>query len=135
MTDLLTIVREAFEIQDGSYTTDELAQNLTDRLREEGFRLVPESVALVLDERNRQPGLGYTAEHDHEHAPELLDASAGYAHYVAAGDRDGLQLTLEEVECWPEGWPYNPRTLRRTTVKSIALGLAALDDLLARGVE
>ncbi|MCU1441093.1 MAG: hypothetical protein JWP85_2090 [Rhodoglobus sp.] len=105
---------------------------------EKALRLLTPAVVLAATERARHASLGYDSAHDAEHAPEMLDASASYAHYVSAADRFGLLLTVEEVECWPPAWGesnWTPGALTRTTVKSVALGLAALDDLLARGVE
>lgn len=84
-------------------------------------------------ERQRQIEVeGYTAEHDHGHADELLRAGRCYA---AAADNDLNGFGHARIA--PPDWPWHPSFWKptgdpvRDLEKAGALIAAAIDDLLA----
>jgi hypothetical protein len=95
--------------------------------------------ALIALERARQiHDEGYTAEHDHGHAADLVAAAAGYVLFQQVTVRRGF--SPEEAIYrggnvvppeWPAGWPWKPTGEPvRDLTKAGALVAAAIDALL-----
>jgi hypothetical protein len=86
----------------------------------------------VLVERNHQINdLGFDADHDDTHQPnELPQASAAYMMHAVAQlhPMDGKGYDTDPPPWWP--WEVNfwkPQHVRENLVRSVALGLAAIE--------
>lgn len=92
------------------------------------------AIALVSQERLRQPTLGYDADHDREHELQLVQAGIAYGKAVSYLLSGVVTELRAPVTPWPwdaQFWKPSNRVVR-TLVKAAALLVAAIDALLAK---
>ncbi|WP_319519843.1 hypothetical protein [uncultured Martelella sp.] len=97
-------------------------KNLAGHGRAAGLR----ALMAAINERYRQVAVeGWTVEHDDAHGPAVLAAASGC--YALHAHDDGQPKGFTPA-WWPfaDEW-YRPTTAERDLIKSIALGLAALE--------
>lgn len=101
-----------------------------------------QAVADVLAERKRQIEVeGWTAEHDDTHSDGELARAAGIYAIIAGSNatdyrnatggyhlNDILQGLVTRYWPWDKSW-FKPKTRRQDLVRSVALGLAAIEQL------
>ena len=76
--------------------------------------------------------LQFDAVHDVGHAHELIQAAIGYAAHADSLDEYGVDLAVDELPAWPEGWPFLPGpSTKRELIKAGALIAAAIDEMIA----
>ncbi len=101
-----------------------------------------QAVLDVLAERKRQIEVeGWTAEHDDSHTDGELARAAGIYAIIAGSDATAYRNAIEGyslndilrsliVRYWPGdiSW-FKPKTRRQDLVKSVALGIAAIEQI------
>jgi len=119
--------------------SDETAQRLIEEIsRPDGIFIrseVPPVLREIMEERHRQVGKGYTAEHDDEQVCDEIAAMAAYYIMPEAcrewpTEETGYGDTLGKAII-PEGWPApeSPRWRRDDLIRGIAMAVAEVERL------
>jgi len=88
---------------------------------------------MIAEERERQiKDEGYNAEHDQAHAPMTLAKAA--VSYILCNDEKKRKIAKTTYWPWEDKY-YKPRDMKRNLVRAGALVAAAIDRLLAEGIQ
>lgn len=85
-----------------------------------------DGVERIAFERDRQRGMGFTAEHDDAHNDEELGRAGAY-YATPASMRDDIVASV-----WPQGWEFKPSFNRRYELERAGALIAAEIDRLDR---
>lgn len=138
--DLLDENRRLAESTDEQESLQQLQQKLDDALAEnrqlhellKGMTVTTGSYMIAMERERQVKDEGYNAEHDQVHKPMTLAKAA--VSYILCNDEKKRRIAKTTYWPWEDKY-YKPRDMKRNLVRAGALVAAAIDRLLAEGVQ